>query len=313
MMFYYILILLVVVRSTDQINYPCDPNAVCGCSFNQVSISRIVNGEQADLAAWGWTVSLLISDGLLCGGSIISDSWIITAAHCVYNFLGASITVYAGSNARWLGTQVKMVSETIIHPNFNSLTFANDISLLKLSSPLNMSDNQISTICMPFINQSILESDEWPRSNEDVVTVGWGRLSSGGIAPENLQQVTLNTIDYRAATCSILLANKTVQFCAGVQGGSKDACQGDSGGPLMLYFAPTNQWILAGITSSGRGCALANYSGIYTRVAAYKDWIESFTNKSYWIDMNSHGNIIEISIIYLLFFVSFNFLLIFEQ
>ena len=62
-----------------------------------------------------------------------------------------------------------------------------------------------------------------------------------------------------------------------------DTCQGDSGGPLMM-FGPTNQWILVGVVSYGIGCARANYSGVNTRVAAYEDWIKSYTNSSIWIE-----------------------------
>src|SRR5579862_3801360 len=68
-----------------------------------------------------------------------------------------------------------------------------------------------------------------------------------------------------------------------------DTCQGDSGGPLMI-FTPSRQWVLAGLTSNGIGCAIPIYSGIYTRVAAYKDWIQSYTNGSYWIEVDSHTN-----------------------
>ncbi|CAF3763877.1 unnamed protein product, partial [Rotaria socialis] len=71
-----------------------------------------------------------------------------------------------------------------------------------------------------------------------------------------------------------------VQLCAGVSGGGKDTCQGDSGGPLMM-FSSSNQWVLIGVTSSGRGCADAAYSGMYTRVAAFQDWINSTMNGTY--------------------------------
>ncbi|CAF1151198.1 unnamed protein product [Adineta steineri] len=323
------IILLIIVRSTHQELYSCDETAVCGCSSNFALVNRIVGGEQAGTATWSWTVSLAIANSRLCGGSIISSSWIITAAHCVYDLLQSPITVYAGSTIRWSGTQTRMVSQIIVHPGFNADTFVNDISLLQLDSPLNMSDSNVSTICMPLVSSSTLESGEWPPSNTSVITVGWGRLSDGGTLPTNLQQVTLETIDYRDPTCSVLLTDEKLQLCASVPGGIKgsfsiilldlyfiififiDSCQGDSGGPLMM-FSPSNQWILVGLTSSGHGCATPTYSGIYTRIVAYKDWIQAYTDESYWIDVN-HGNSNSISKICFISIVTLIFFKIFHQ
>ncbi|CAF4505772.1 unnamed protein product, partial [Rotaria sp. Silwood2] len=88
------------------------------------------------------------------------------------------------------------------------------------------------------------------------------------------------TVDYRGSTCSSVLNNRLVQFCAGVSGGGKDTCQGDSGGPLMM-FTTSNQWVLVGVTSYGIGCARAAYAGVYTRVAYYQDWIRITTGGAY--------------------------------
>ncbi len=134
--------------------------------------------------------------------------------------------------------------------------------------------------------------------------------SSAATLPLNLQQVTLLAISYLSPTCTPSLTDWTVQFCAGVYGGGKgysqwiffvslfivffliDTCQGDSGGPLMLFNA-SNQWVLAGITSNGIGCAEANYSGVYTRVADFQDWIAT--------TMNGYRH--QVSVYQLLFFV----------
>lgn len=78
-----------------------------------------------------------------------------------------------------------------------------------------------------------------------------------------------------------------------------DTCQGDSGGPLMM-FTSTNQWVLVGITSNGIGCGRPSYSGVYTRVAAYKNWIQSVTNGHYWYLSFSSGDTLEISLYTLL-------------
>jgi secreted trypsin-like serine protease len=125
-------------------------------------------------------------------------------------------------------------------------------------------------------------------------------LIESGELPDSLQQVTLETVDYRSPTCSPSV-NRQIQLCAGVPDGTKgyyhllyaifayflvilsiDSCQGDSGGPLMM-FTPSRQWVLVGIVSSGDGCANVSSAGRYTRVAAFEGWIKSHTNASYWI------------------------------
>jgi hypothetical protein len=135
-----------------------------------------------------------------------------------------------------------------------------------------------------------------------VVAIGWGVLTEGGVLlPTYLQQVTVQTIDYRDSFCTSVLSNRTNQFCAGVTGGGKgqflpaislssrsnlvtdgflDTCQGDSGGPLMM-FTTSNQWVLVGLTSYGYGCARPEYAGVYTRVAYYQSWISATTSSAF--------------------------------
>ncbi|CAF4002344.1 unnamed protein product [Rotaria sp. Silwood2] len=274
---FFILILLIIIRSTHQTVYTCSASVPCGCSTNSATVSRIVGGETASSGTWGWAVSISISNTYLCGGSIISSSWVITAAHCVHNRVASQVTIYAGSNTRWSGTQTRTVSKILIHPRYNSSVYVNDIALLKFASPLDMSDPYVSSICLPSVSQTTLSAGEWPSVGTNVVAVGWGTLNEGGSLPSTLQQVTVQTVDYRASTCNRTMTDWHVQFCAGVSGG--DTCQGDSGGPLMMFNA-SNQWVLVGLTSSGIGCARAEYSGMYTRVAAYQDWIELAKNIS---------------------------------
>ncbi|CAF1143889.1 unnamed protein product, partial [Adineta steineri] len=262
-----LVILFNLIRITYQTTtYSCNATASCGCSTNSATLSRIVGGEAATPATWGWAVSLNIANTYLCGGSIISASWVITAAHCVNSQTASSITIYAGSNSRWTGTQSRVVSKIIVHPSYNSDTYVYDIALLQLQTPLDMTDRYVSQICLPSVNSTILSTTEWPAANTTVVAVGWGTLSEGGSLPTNLQQVTLQTISRQDSTCSPLINDWHVQLCAGVSGGGKDTCQGDSGGPLMM-FSSSSQWVLVGLTSNGLGCAEAAYSGIYTRVA----------------------------------------------
>jgi hypothetical protein len=163
MLWLLMIILLGTLRSSHQTVYSCNSSVSCGCSTNSTTVSRIVGGENATSAAWGWAVSISIADLYLCGGSIISSSWIITAAHCVYNgYTASQITIYAGSTFRFSGTQTSTGANLFIHPSYDPSTYVNDIALLELTTPLIMSDPDVSTICLPIISSSILAAGEWP-------------------------------------------------------------------------------------------------------------------------------------------------------
>jgi trypsin len=168
MQFLCVVILFAVVRPTYQVLYSCNSTTVCGCSKNSATVTKIVGGEDAGIATWGWAVSLQIGPGNICGGSIISKSWIITAAHCFVGYTANQVTVYASSNLPWSGMQIRNVSQIIVNSGYDNTIFINDIALLKLASPLNMSDPAISSICLPSVSASILAAGEWPPINTNV-------------------------------------------------------------------------------------------------------------------------------------------------
>jgi secreted trypsin-like serine protease len=168
MIFLWILIFLGIIQSSNQTAYTCNSNASCGCSINSTTVNRIVNGETAEIGAWGWAVTLSINRRFLCGGSVLSSSWIITAAHCVNTVNASEIITYAGSNIRWSGNQSRVGSRVIVHPNYSTATLANDIALVKLVTPLIMTDPYVNVICIPSINSTILEAQEWPLPNTTV-------------------------------------------------------------------------------------------------------------------------------------------------
>jgi secreted trypsin-like serine protease len=167
-MWFSIIILLTVIQSSYQVIYPCNPWAVCGCSTNPVSITRIVEGEDAATATWGWAVSIYLADTYLCAGSIISNSWVITAAHCVNRYTASQIRIYAGSIFQGTGTQSRVSSQIIMHPFYQPDTYVNDIALLRLSFPLSMNDPSIGVICIPSVASAILSAGEWPPAGTTV-------------------------------------------------------------------------------------------------------------------------------------------------
>ena len=165
-----VLLLAVFIRCSQQTSYSCDPNVSCGCSRNSASVNRIVGGETASEGTWSWTVSLSISQTYLCGGSIISSTWVITAAHCVIGKSASEVTAYAGGTKRSLSTQTRVGAQIIVHPNYDSDTSANDIALIRLSTPLTMTGPDVDVICLPSVSQTALNAGEWPSASSSVST-----------------------------------------------------------------------------------------------------------------------------------------------
>lgn len=213
MIFFAILLLVFSVSLTEQTLYRCDPQAECGCSQNSVNINaRIVNGEAAAARTWSWAVSLEIG-GSLCGGSIISPSYILTAGHCIDGKSASSIKVYAGSTALQQG-EVRTVSRIYKHPSYyedpRGQYVLNDIALLKLTSQLNLNDSSLARVCLPKRKTELNETT-------NLIAVGWGTRYEGSFSPsDTLQQVTLNYVDYSSTWCSRVAVDSTNQFCAGI-------------------------------------------------------------------------------------------------
>lgn len=241
---------------------------------------QIIGGTEAPDGAWPWQVSLLRSayldhgidreDTHFCGGSLISDQWVVTAAHCTEDQSPADITVLAGSNSLASGGQTVTVAEIHDHPSYDEYTTDNDISLLKLSAPITASktsnikfvaDSQASSLTAPGITATV---------------TGWGNMSTTSVVyPVNLMQVNVPVLsedDCKTNYGSQITDN---MFCAGYLEGGKDSCQGDSGGPLVV---PDGEgWRLAGVVSWGVGCAQPGYPGVYARVSNYVDWAEDIS------------------------------------
>ncbi|CAF0947496.1 unnamed protein product [Rotaria sp. Silwood1] len=262
--------------------YSCNTTAPCGCSRNPVVINaRIVGGEVAASHSWGWAVSLRKSYSRhFCGGSILSRYYIITAAHCVddiYLSIDELTVVVGRNNLLDDNGQRIVVSKIYVHPKWNLARHENDIAILKLKRAISFKDENVAKLCLPSLN-GIVETD-FPLTNSHLIGIGWGYTVPHGSVSYDLRQVTIEAVDNQESKCRNSITNKITQFCAAANGGGKDTCQGDSGGPLMYYSDIYEQWVLAGITSFGKGCGLSDHAGIYTRVTMYIDWIKSIVGK----------------------------------
>ncbi|XP_046651387.1 trypsin-1-like [Daphnia pulicaria] len=211
-----------------------------------------------------------------CGGSILDENVILDAAHCVRGITDLTIyRVVAGEHSlRDVSglEQNRGVTRFVMHENFRPLTFENDISLLFLDAPLDLSVPEAKPVLLP---PPTSELD--PPAGTIVTVSGWGTTSSGGSISDELRSVDVPIVD--DDTCNRAYggtaANPEVfpsMLCAGdTSNGGIDACQGDSGGPLFTGTGASA--VQHGIVSFGQGCALAAYPGVYAQVSFFLDWI----------------------------------------
>lgn len=227
---------------------------------------RIVGGEKTDIKQHPWQVALNVQiDGqdYLCGGSIIAQLWVVTAAHCFGKSTvprdvraKAGVTDYITAGA-WLD-----VERVVVHEGYEPKTQRNDIALIKLKSPpvgraIPLADGSLD---VPV--------------NQPLEVTGWGAAMEGGSASHSLLKAIVPLADTAACNAGNAYGGRIKEgmMCAGFREGGVDSCQGDSGGPLVWRTLAGP--VLVGIVSWGDGCARKLRYGIYTRVSVYRDWID---------------------------------------
>ncbi|KAH8372637.1 hypothetical protein KR009_001480, partial [Drosophila setifemur] len=196
-----------------------------------------------------------------CGGCILDEKTILTAAHCVYNREVENFLVVAGSDNRGgMDGVVVRVAKLIPHELYNATTTDNDVALVIVDPPLPLASNSAM--------EAIGIGTEQPAVGDLATVSGWGYTMEDGFPSNQLQQVRVPIVD--AESCQKAYYWRPISeamLCAGYSQGGKDACQGDSGGPLVVGNT------LVGVVSWGEGCARPNYPGVYANVVHFKDWI----------------------------------------
>ncbi|XP_069802769.1 chymotrypsinogen A-like [Dendropsophus ebraccatus] len=226
--------------------------------------SKIVNGEEAVSGSWPWQVSLQTNTAFhYCGGSLISDLWVVTAAHCEVSTSDRVILCEHDLSSNAEPIQTKSIARVLTHPGYSDSTFTNDIALVKLTSAATIT-TRVSPVC-------IAASADVFSVGERCVTTGWGYIN--GItqtSPSKLQQVTLPLLS--DTECQRYWGDQiqSNMICAGAS--KADACKGDSGGPLVCQRDGT--WILTGIVSFGSPICYGYIPGVYAKVTALRSWMD---------------------------------------
>ena len=232
----------------------------------EASEHSIVGGVEAEAGSWAGAAALYIGGGQACGGTLVADTWVLTAGHCVNpNQTNGGITKVVVGRHKLSGTggESITVKKAYRHPGYSSQTLDNDIALLELTSASTAPKAKLATAAQ----QSELVA------NAKVTVVGWGLTRENGSQSDVLRQVEVPVISN--AQCESfpnydITAN---MICAGLPAGGKDSCQGDSGGPLFLKV--DDEPLQVGVVSWGIGCARPNSPGVYTRVGNYLEWLST--------------------------------------
>merc|ERR1712179_411716 len=245
--------------------------------------NRIVGGSEARQGAWPWAVILGRSRfggsfQVMCGGTLVDEDTIVTAAHCFDSVPGQQ-----GPNMVRLGdhditttsdgaTPVDIsIARSIQHPGWNSNTLSDDIAIVKLSRPVTYSRN-IRRACLP----DSYKGQDLPSllRNSPPTIIGWGSTFSGGGPQNRLRQAKVPMVTQQScASAYAAISRVTIgatKLCAG--DGRRDTCNGDSGGALLSNTLG-NSYAVVGVTSFGVDCAREDFPGVYTRVDQYLPWI----------------------------------------
>ncbi|KAK4881493.1 hypothetical protein RN001_004812 [Aquatica leii] len=269
----------------------------CGIQYN---INRIIDGTITDLREFPWMALLIYQTakgpGLACGGVLVNQKFVLTAAHCVTGNsakkIGNLIAVRLGEydtrtnpdcdenpiDEDCAASHVDIYVDSIyFHPNYTAKSSSryNDIALVKLQTAVTYSKD-LQPICLPSVSSEGL----WINPGSELHISGWGQTEtreSGSFVKLKAKVPVVNRQKCNTPYSAKGIVIGDLQLCAG--GGTTDTCKGDSGGPLMFEDNSNltdPRWYAVGVTSFGaEPCATKDVPAIYTKITPYLEWINS--------------------------------------
>ncbi|XP_039768118.1 kallikrein-14 [Ornithorhynchus anatinus] len=230
-------------------------------AWAQEDENKIIGGYDCAPHSQPWQAAVQTTLGQLrCGGTLLSDRWVLTAAHCAYPFLRVSLGKH---DLRWWEPteQRRLVVRQIPHPSYNPRTQDSDLMLLRLDRPVQLT---------PAV-QPLGLSPDCAAPGTPCRVSGWGTISSPLVRyPDILQCVNIQIVSDKACQGAYPGGITPSMVCAGDWQGGKDSCQGDSGGPLVCRGK------LQGLVSWGlEQCGLSNHPGVYTNLCKFTRWIQN--------------------------------------
>ncbi|KAM9439894.1 vitamin K-dependent protein C-like isoform 1-T2 [Clarias gariepinus] len=232
----------------------------------------LIGGEVGKRGESPWQALILNAVGHFhCGGVLLDELWVLTAAHCLEKYLRFGVRLGDYKRFQFEGSEVtRAVTKIVPHPKYNKETTDNDIALLRLELPVKFS-TYIVPACLP--SQDLAERVLHLNGTKTVVT-GWGLNDERTLLySSDLKHISVPLVEH-SECASYMVRNLTENMlCAGSIGIVMDACKGDSGGPMMTLYR--NTWFLIGLVSWGEGCGRMDKLGIYTKVSNYLEWIDS--------------------------------------
>jgi len=267
---------IVTTKAPVQTRPPVLPPVPTGCGKSSFQHGRVIAGTTAVKGSWPWQIVIKKSGKKHCGGSLISPTWVLTAAHCINKVYYPTLSIVAGDqdtiNLNEGTEQEVQIKRTIIHEGWNRAKLTHDIALMELKTPVQF-NNYVQPVCLP--NQSAIVGKE-------CYITGWGKTSHPGKSTNILQQGRLKIVS--KDTCSKLnplmlkVPVTDAMLCAGSGGSSRTSgCHGDSGGPFVCNS--NGRWTLHGAVSHGpNDCQSRRAYSVFARVHFFRDWIKKHSN-----------------------------------
>ncbi|KAH9490176.1 Serine protease 56, partial [Bulinus truncatus] len=259
----------------------------CGLLGGRCGLSAAAIGTSAgSCATYPWIVRLDIGGFAICAGAVLDATHILTAAHCVSEASSITATVGEYDASVVEGTEqvfeIDMVNGIAVNPNFNYDDKTNDIAVLTLTTPIDLTRICAKAVC--------LDHTYHVTSGQKCQIAGWGLLNVDIIinyTPSDILQ-SASVSAYQGADCAAAFPNAPAdylnapdsQLCAGEPAGGVDTCMGDSGGPLFCLDDVTSKWNLVEVTSYGEGCIRPGIPGVYSDVSYFYNWIQEQLTKT---------------------------------